>query len=137
MVEEIIQSLLVSNTAVGALVGSRVRPVALAQDDAVRAIVYQVSQDERPVLLDGTPCQRCEAVVQVYCLADNRKTCATLANAVRTALTGYRTTGTNAVAGHAVRGIFHNAGGDDENVPQPGQEKPRFEMLREFNVTYL
>lgn len=82
---EIINGRLVADTAVAAIVSTRVQPVTVPQEVDLPAAAYQVSITDPS---EGTaPLQRCS--VTVHCLAHDDTTANTLAIAVDAALNGY------------------------------------------------
>ena len=86
MIEQTLVAVLKNNSAVSALVGTRIRPLTLGQDEPLPAVVYQRVSTVPVTSLDGD--SGVDAVrIQVSCWAETYSGARALASAVRAAVT--------------------------------------------------
>lgn len=87
MIEQTLVAVLKNDSAVSALVGTRIRPLNLKQEDALPGVVYQRVSTVPVTSLDGD--SGVDAVrIQVSCWAETYSGARALAAAVRAAVTG-------------------------------------------------
>lgn len=86
-IEEGLVAQLKADSAVAAIVGTRIHPGAIPQDGALPAVVYQLISSPREVDLGG-PSTFIRARYQIDCWANSQSTVRSLADSVRAALNG-------------------------------------------------
>ncbi len=131
MVETAIVALLLGDSDVTALVGTRVEPVQTSQTLIRPNVVYQRVTTSRVHTQDGaTGLADCR--LQVSCWADTYAAAKTLADKVRLALDAYKGT----AAGITVDGIFLQDEGDMPQPPLAGGEKGIHGVRQDYRIHY-
>lgn len=111
MIETDLQAYLIANTAVKALVVSRVYPLVLPQDSEIPALTYQRISGPRVRSLKG-PSNLAHPRIMIKCYGRTYLSAKTVAAAVRVALDGYRGTMGSTVVGDVI------LDGEDEDLEQ-------------------
>lgn len=87
----LIRQRLISSAPVSALVVARIRPGALAQNETMPAIRYEVVNGLPWANVNGPPLKG-QTLLQIDCYGDDQQQAVTLADAVKNRLNGYRGT---------------------------------------------
>jgi hypothetical protein len=141
MIEEAIRSTLNGNSSITALIGSgtsmRCYPVNAPQVAAYPRLIMVIPQGENPATFAGRTTLRRDTI-QIIAQSTNRRQARILADLVLVALNGLNSTVTLADASTLrIKGVFHQADGDDETPPAVGEETPStYEVLKEFLFCY-
>lgn len=89
-IEEALARHLAADGRVAGIVGTRIYPGTIPQDQTLEAIAYQRVPDEGPIMSHQGPLGVEKARLQVTCQAQKYSEALTLAQAVKTALQGFR-----------------------------------------------
>lgn len=127
-----VPNMLLSNAAVVAIVGQRVKPVHEMQGQALPFVVFTVISVDRWESRDGLA-GLAVGICQVDCYSDDYSESASLADAVKIAMA--HNTGTH--NGEVVRAVKNITGPEDiPATPGGGTEIPVYGKRLEFEVTY-
>jgi len=118
VVEDGLIDYLLADTDVKALVGTRVYPVAVAQDVVRPYITIQRIAVDRTYDHDGET-GLCAPLIQIDCWADTYRGAKTLADKVRLAISGYN----GALGGYTAQAILIQNEVDLSEGPSTGSEK--------------
>lgn len=77
---------LIADSAVSALVGTRIRPDALDDDDTMPAVLFYRTTGVHETRIDGSTAGLAETRLEVHCFANTRKQANEVAEAVRLAM---------------------------------------------------
>jgi hypothetical protein len=114
------------------IVGTRIRPVMLAQDDDRPYITYQVTERQSyPTLADG-PAEHKAASIEVGYFADDYDTAAHLSDLVRDALDQYAGT----AGGVEFAPVAFGGESDVEETTPEGEETPIFVRVQTYRTLY-
>lgn len=131
MVEKGIVALLLADSNVAALVGTRVYPAITRQTQERPNVVYQRLTTNRISTQDG-PTGSADCLLQLSCWADTYKAARTLAEKVRLALDGYAGTSASVV----IDGIFVQDEQDMPTPPDSGDEVGVYGVRLDFRVHF-
>ena len=125
------RALLLADTAIAALVGARLRPLNLAQNDVRPALVYEL-QDEALMTFTGAA-RYSRASYELTIIADTYAGCAALSDETRRVLSGYagNTDGT-----HRIGPSILEDEDDVEPVNLPGQERPVYTRTQTYRILH-
>lgn len=123
--------LLLADPGVSALVGTRVRPVALDQTDTMPAIIYSiVSTDAWHALSGGTYGARSR--VQFYCYGESIEDAVSVESAILSVLDGYRgRAGDLFISSSMLENSY-----DMVDPPTKGSAAWRFRRVSDFTVCH-
>ena len=124
-----VRGILIGDSAIAALAGTRVYPVLLPQAPTLPAITYQFVSGFREPGLDGPPGLN-RARVQLDCWASTYMESEALANAVRLALDGFQG-GVGGSPARQVQGIFFAA---ERDLYEP--DAIAYRRSVDYHVTY-
>lgn len=124
-----IYALLSASTAVGAIVGTRIYPTVVPQDQPMPALVYQRVSAVEPGQIDGQGVALVQARIQMTALAESFATCAALLDAARQAVLYQH----GSIGGVQVVSIIRDIDGVDTFDP----EANLFSQSMDVIVTYI
>jgi hypothetical protein len=127
-----IRTALAGDAGIAAVVGSRVRPLHLAADDARPYVTYTVTERETFPTLSGEPAEHKAAEWEVGIFADDYDTVVTLSDLIRDRLDQLADT----VAGVEFAPCEFRGETDVEEATPEGEESPIYLRVQTYRALY-
>lgn len=130
--EQAIHDVLAANVGVAAIVGDRIRPMNMAQDEEPPFITTSITREETLATLSDGAADYRPASFEIGVYAPTYKIVATLSEAIRALLDLYSET----VSGVEFAPIMFDEESDIEQAVPEGQEKPVYVRVQTFKTLY-
>ena len=132
MIEQAVYSVLAADSAVAALVSTRIYPTIAPEGASLPFLAYRRVETEHVQTKSRTLDDLARARVEVRCVASTYSGVRTLADKVRLAMHGYAGT----VGSYTIRGVIDEGEYDSGEMPPDGTDVPRHVVVNDYGVWF-